>query len=47
VQKLVGDTFESLQKSARVDNFLTGESRGNVQKAGAIREAALESPVAE
>jgi len=33
VQKLVGETFEGLQKSARVDNFLTGESRGRVEKA--------------
>ena len=47
VQKLVGETFETLQKSARVDNFLTGESRGSVEKASAVREAALESPVVE
>ena len=47
VQKMVGDTFESLQKAARVDNFLTGESRGAVEKAGVVREAALESPVTE
>ncbi len=33
VQKLVGSTFESLQKSARVDNFLTGETRGKVEQA--------------
>jgi len=45
VQKMVGDTFDSLQKSARVDNFLTGESRGSVEKTGHVREAALESPV--
>ena len=47
VQKMVGDTFESLQKSARVDNYLTGESRGSVEKASATREAALETAVAE
>ena len=33
VQKMVGETFEGLQKSARVDNFLTGESRGGLEKA--------------
>jgi foldase protein PrsA len=32
VQKLVGETFEKLQKTARVDNFLTGESRGRVEQ---------------
>ncbi|MEJ7594842.1 MAG: peptidylprolyl isomerase [Planctomycetaceae bacterium] len=47
VQKMVGDTFESLQKTARVDNYLTGESRGSVEKSNAIREAALETPVTE
>ncbi len=38
VQKLVGETFEKLQKSARVDNFLTGETRGRVEKAAASVE---------
>lgn len=33
VQKLVGETFEKLQKTARVDNFLTNESRGRVEQA--------------
>lgn len=33
VQKLVGTTFEKLQQTARVDNFLTGESRGRVEQA--------------
>ena len=33
VQKLVGSTFEHLQKTARVDNFLTGETRGKVEQA--------------
>ena len=47
VQKMVGETFESLQKSARVDNFLTGESRGSVEKASAVREVSLESTVTE
>jgi foldase protein PrsA len=42
VQKLVGETFESLQKSARVDNFLTGESRGRVEKASRTATAADE-----
>ncbi|MCX7386962.1 MAG: peptidylprolyl isomerase [Planctomycetales bacterium] len=47
VQKMVGDTFETLQKSARVDNFLTGESRGTVERASAIQETAPETPVTE
>jgi len=47
VQKMVGDTFETLQKSARVDNFLTGESRGTVERASAIQEAAPGTPVTE
>lgn len=40
VQKMIGETFESLTKSARVDNFLTGESRGRVEKASKTAEAA-------
>lgn len=47
VQKMVGETFDSLQKSARVDNYLTGESRGAVEKASAVREAAFEKNVTE
>ncbi len=47
VQKMVGETFEKLQASARVDNFITGESRGTSEKAGAVREVSLEAPVAE
>ena len=47
VQKMVGETFDSLQKSARVDNFLTGESRGTVEKASAVREAAFDKTVTE
>lgn len=47
VQKMVGETFEKLQASARVDNFITGESRGTIEKATAVREASLETPVAE
>ena len=47
VQKMVGDTFETLQKSARVDNFLTGDSRGTVERASAIQETAPETPVTE
>ena len=47
VQKMVGDTFETLQKSARVDNFLTGESRGTVERASAIQEAAPGTPATE
>lgn len=42
VQKQIGETFENLQKSARVDNFLTGESRGRVEKAS--REIVGEVP---
>jgi len=47
VQKMVGETFEKIQASARVDNFITGESRGTIEKARAVREASLETPVAE
>ena len=47
VQKMVGETFDALQTSARVDNFLTGESRGAVEQASATREAALDPPVTE
>lgn len=47
VQKMVGETFEKLQATARVDNFITGESRGTIEKASAVREASLEAPVAE
>ena len=47
VQKMVGETFEKLQASARVDNFITGESRGTIERASAVREASLETPVAE
>ena len=47
VQKMVGETFEKLQASARVDNFITGESRGTIAKASAIREGSLESTVIE
>lgn len=35
VQRMVGETFEKLQENARVDNFLTGESRGTVEPAAA------------
>jgi foldase protein PrsA len=35
VQKMVGETFEKLQANARVDNFLTGESRGRAEAASA------------
>jgi foldase protein PrsA len=31
VQKMVGYTFDALQKSARIDNYLTGESRGSIE----------------
>ncbi|MBL8812198.1 MAG: peptidylprolyl isomerase [Planctomycetaceae bacterium] len=40
VQKLVGETFERLQQQARVDNFLTGESRGRTETAAVTEEAA-------
>lgn len=33
VAKLLGETFEKIQGSARVDNFLTGESKGPVKQA--------------
>jgi len=39
VQRMVGETFEKLQEQARVDNFLTGESRGTVEPASASASA--------
>lgn len=36
VARLLGETFEAIQNAARVDNYLTGESRGAVKKASAI-----------
>ena len=47
VQKLVGETFEKLQSKARVDNFLTGESRGGVEQVSDVRETQLAAPVTE
>ena len=47
VQKMVGYTFDALQKSARIDNYLTGESRGSIEKASATREAAADKTVTE
>ncbi len=38
VQRMVGETFEKLQESARVDNFLTGESRGAVEQASSTEQ---------
>ncbi|MBL8820529.1 MAG: peptidylprolyl isomerase [Planctomyces sp.] len=35
VARMVGETFEKIQKAAKVDNFVTGESRGNVVPASA------------
>ena len=35
VARLLGETFEAIQNAARVDNYLTGESRGAVKKASA------------
>lgn len=32
VERMVGETFERLDKAARVDNFMTGESRGQSAK---------------
>lgn len=40
VQKMVGETFERLQQQARVDNFLTGESRGRTETAAVSDDAA-------
>lgn len=45
VQKLVGQTFESLQQSARIDNYLTGETRGGVEKASKVSTADEAAPV--
>jgi foldase protein PrsA len=39
VQRMVGETFEKLQGDARVDNFLTGESRGRPEAASAEKTA--------
>jgi len=44
VQKMVGETFEKLQTDARIDNFLTGESRGRPEAASA--EQATPAPAA-
>lgn len=35
VARLLGETFEKIQGAARVDNFLTGETKGPVKKASA------------
>jgi foldase protein PrsA len=43
VQKLVGETFERLQKTARVTNYVTGESRGRVEQASS---QSVEGPAA-
>jgi foldase protein PrsA len=40
VQKLVGTTFEKLQQTARVDNYLTGETRGRVEQASRTKTEA-------
>ena len=45
VQKLIGQTFENLQQSARVDNYLTGETRGGVEKASKVSTADEKAPV--
>lgn len=37
VAKLLGETFEKIQSAARVDNYLTGESRGGIRKVSATR----------
>ncbi|MCA9033729.1 MAG: peptidylprolyl isomerase, partial [Planctomycetaceae bacterium] len=39
VARLLGETFERIQTSARVDNHLTGETRGPVKKASATGTA--------
>jgi foldase protein PrsA len=44
VQKMVGQTFENLQQSARIDNYLTGESRGGVEKASKIANEDAAAP---
>jgi hypothetical protein len=43
VQRMVGETFEKLQGDARVDNFLTGESRGRPEAASAEKQPAPRS----
>ncbi len=35
VERMVGETFERLNKAARVDNFMTGESRGQAAETNA------------
>lgn len=44
VQRMVGETFEKLQQQARVDNFLTGESRGRVEAAAGVDADSEVSP---
>lgn len=44
VQRMVGETFEKLQQQARVDNFLTGESRGRVEAASGVESDTAEAP---
>jgi foldase protein PrsA len=38
VAKMLGETFETIQAAARVDNYLTGETRGAVKQASATRD---------
>ena len=44
VQRMVGETFEKLQQQARVDNFLTGESRGRVEAASGLDAESEDAP---
>ena len=37
VQKLVADTFQDIKNVARVDNYITGESTGQIQRVSAER----------
>ena len=39
VARLLGETFQNIQTAARVDNYLTGETRGPVKKASATGES--------
>lgn len=38
VQRLVGETFEQLKQQARVDNYLTGETRSPVSQTAGVAE---------
>lgn len=46
VQRLVAETFESLKESARVDNYLTGETKSPIEQASGAKTSAGVKPAA-